>query len=317
MIPCLGYNIPRLPTYNRKEVMMSIDPFSLPGQWYKGNLHTHTTQSDGRMSPEEMVDWHLTHGYHFLALTDHRIRVDPAPYRRDGLLLLPGVELNGNDPGGGRHHVVGLGVDESVRCESSSSLQATVDAVHAAGGLAVLAHPYWTGQMSADLLKIEGAWGVEVYNGVCEKDQGKGLSTVHWDDMLAAGRRLWGLAVDDAHGFPPDDDLGRGWVMVKAEELSLEVILEALKAGAFYSTSGPEIHGVWLENGVATVRCSPVERIHFTCDWALGGVTHAWDGPPLTEARFELRHRGETYLRIECVDYQDRRAWSQPIFLEG
>jgi len=295
---------------------MTINPFTAPGHWYRGNLHTHTTQSDGRMSPQEMVDWHAIHGYGFLSLTEHRIRLDPTPYARDGLLLIPGIELDGHDPASGRYHLVGLGVKGSVKHDSDLGLQAAIDGLRAAEGLVVLAHPYWSGQTSAHLLKAEGAWGIEVFNGVCHKERGKGLSAVHWDDLLAAGKRLWGLAVDDAHGHPPDGDLGWGWVMVKAEELSQEAILRALEAGAFYSTTGPEIQDLRLEDGAVTIHCSPVEHIHFICDWALGGAVHAWDGPPLTEAHFQLRNEGETYLRVECIDHQGRCAWSQPIFLE-
>ncbi len=296
---------------------MPINPFTVPGRWYRGNLHVHTTKSDGRMSPEEMVDWHIAHGYDFLSLTEHRFRLESAPYSREGLLLIPGIELDGRDPTSGIYHLVGLGVENSIRHNPGWSFQAAIDAIRAAGGLAVLAHPYWSGQTSTDLLTVEGAWGIEVFNGVCQKERGKGLSTVHWDELLAAGKRLWGLAVDDAHGHPPDGDLGWGWVMVKAEELSQEAILKALEAGAFYSTSGPEIHDLRLEDGVVTVRCSPVEHIYFVCDWALGDAVHAWDGSPLTEAGFQLRNEGETYLRVECVDYRGRCAWSQPFYLRG
>jgi hypothetical protein len=294
---------------------MTVNPFVVPGSWYRGNLHTHTTNSDGRMSPEEMVDWHIAHGYDFLALTDHRVRTDPTPYGRDNLVLIPGIELNGDDDTGRRYHLVGLGIGHLVERGTDLGLQAAIDLVGEGGGLAILAHPYWSGQTSADLLGVEGACGLEVFNGVCQKEQGKGLASVHWDDLLASGKRLWGLAVDDAHGHPPDDDLGWGWVMVKARARSKEAILEAIRAGAFYSSSGPEIYELHFETGTLTISCSPVERIHFICDWALGGTVHAWDGTLLTEGRFQLRDRGETYLRVECVDPQGRRAWTQPIFL--
>jgi hypothetical protein len=233
------------------------------------------------------------------------------------LLLVPGIELNGHDTNGRPYHLVGLGIATSVSCADGLSLQGAIDGVRAAGGLAVLAHPYWTGQTLADLLQADGASGIEVFNGVCEKEQGKGLASVHWDDLLAAGKRLWGFAVDDAHGHSPDGDLGWGWVMVKASRLNQETILEALTKGAFYSSSGPAIHDISLKQEAVTVCCSPVERVHFICDAALGGVVHSWGGPPLTEARFRLRSRGETYLRIELVDPRGRRAWSQPIFLGG
>ena len=294
---------------------MPINPFAAPGRWYRGNLHTHTTKSDGRMSPKQMVDWHATHGYDFLSLTEHRFLLDPSPYLREGLLLIPGIEVDGHDRLSGRYHLVGLGLHSPLKYKSDLSFQAAVDGLRAAGGLTVLAHPYWSGQTSADLLRVEGAWGIEVFNGVCHKERGRGLSTVHWDDLLAAGKSLWGLAVDDAHGHEPDGDLGWGWVMAKAQELSREAILRALLAGAFYSSTGPQIHDLRLEDGVVTVRCSPVDHINFICDWALGGAVHAWDGPPLSAPRFQLRNKGETYLRVECIDHAGGCAWSQPVYL--
>ena len=83
---------------------MIIDPFTAQGRWFRGNLHTHTTESDGGMTPEEMVGWHVTHGYDFLSLTEHRLRLDPTPYARDSLLLIPGIELHGVDHTGIRPH---------------------------------------------------------------------------------------------------------------------------------------------------------------------------------------------------------------------
>jgi predicted metal-dependent phosphoesterase TrpH len=40
-------------------------------RWYKGNLHTHTYWSDGDEYPEMVLDWYKTHGYDFIALSDH------------------------------------------------------------------------------------------------------------------------------------------------------------------------------------------------------------------------------------------------------
>jgi len=51
--------------------MPSIPPFNLPGRWFKGNLHTHSTNSDGKLSAEENVAWHAKHGFDFLTITDH------------------------------------------------------------------------------------------------------------------------------------------------------------------------------------------------------------------------------------------------------
>ena len=54
---------------------ISIGPFSAPGTWFRGNLHTHTTVSDGDRSPAAVVDWYRQRGYHFLAITDPGTRL--------------------------------------------------------------------------------------------------------------------------------------------------------------------------------------------------------------------------------------------------
>jgi hypothetical protein len=138
---------------------------------------------------------------------------------------------------------------------------------------------------------------------------------VHWDDLLAAGRRLWGLAVDDAHWRQGDNDAGLGWVWVKAETLTQEAILHSLAQGHFYASSGPQIHDLALEGGELRVRCSPATVIDF-----VGHSRHSYrvaapPGGTLTEAAFrpyDLQH----YVRVACRDGQGCWAWSNPIFLE-
>lgn len=48
-------------------------PAAAAPRWWKGNLHTHTLWSDGDDFPEMVAEWYRTHGYHFLALSDHNV----------------------------------------------------------------------------------------------------------------------------------------------------------------------------------------------------------------------------------------------------
>lgn len=195
-------------------------------------------------------------------------------------------------------------------------MQETVNRLRVAGGLVCLAHPYWSGQMSKDMLALEGCFGLEVWNGSCEVVDGKGLSTVHWDDLLAAGCRLWGLAVDDAHWQPDGpDDAGLGWVWVKATVLTQEAILHALEQGYFYASSGPQIHDLQLEGGQARVRCSPAVAVDFIGDGPLSHRVAAPPGKTLTEASHRL-NPFQRYVRVACQGNQGCWAWSNPIFLD-
>ncbi|MEG2860151.1 MAG: hypothetical protein RSA12_09670, partial [Clostridia bacterium] len=75
--------------------------------FFKGNLHTHTTRSDGKMSPEDVMALYRAHGYDFLALTDHWHVGQAGIF--EGLLLLAGIELDVMMETQAVH-VVGLGV---------------------------------------------------------------------------------------------------------------------------------------------------------------------------------------------------------------
>ena len=56
--------------------------------WYKGNVHTHTTKSDGDADPEVVVEWYKNHDYDFLVLSDHNHRTIIDGYS-DALILIP------------------------------------------------------------------------------------------------------------------------------------------------------------------------------------------------------------------------------------
>lgn len=286
------------------------NPFQIPGPWYKGNLHTHTRNSDGRLTPEEAAESYAASGYHFLALTDHNAltRLDQQPGYP---LLIPGEEL-GCEDGLAAYHIVALGIREEIQLPAKVRPQTVIDRIREQDGLAVLCHPYWLGQTVGDLIGLEGAVAVEVFNTTCEVGIGKGLSGVHWDDLLARGKRLTGLAVDDAH-FHRDDYLG-GWIMLKAPELSPAAIVQAVSAGRFYASQGPQIERLELEGGKAWVRCSPARSVYFMSDYWRGRCVQAPAGAQLTEAEASLPEGGR-YLRIEVVDSAGRRAWTNPFFL--
>jgi hypothetical protein len=296
--------------------MNFANPFAQPGHWFKGNLHMHTTISDGKRNPDEVIDWHRARGYHFLALTDHGIAAE-AQVVADDFITLSGIEVDGVDPERGLYHLVGLGLDgpPTVGRRETMPLQQAFGRLRATAKLVLSAHPYWSGQMSKDLLPLEGCFALEIYNGACEIDAAKGHATVHWDDLLAAGCRLWGVAVDDAHWRDGDHDAGLGWVWVKAAELTEAAVLDALQQGLFYASSGPKIHSLELEGDSLHVHCSPAVNVDFVGN---AYYTQRFTAPPgetLTEASHRL-HRNQSYVRVACRDDLDSWAWSNPIFLD-
>ena len=103
--------------------------------------------------------------------------------------------------------------------------------------------------------------------------------------------------------------------MVQADELTQESLFEALDAGRFYCSQGPEIYQLTLEDGQFTVECSPCERVIFYSNlpWSPHRcVTESG----LTKASYTLHpENGEAFVRVQVMDAQGRSAWSNPIIL--
>jgi len=290
------------------------NPFAVDGRWYRGNLHTHSTNSDGRKSVEDAVGWYRDNGYDFMALTDHRLVSDTSELASDGFITIPGMEMHGPDPWLGiNYHIVGLGIRSFDRSNDEWGPQEAIDRVNADGGLAILAHPYWLGQTAADMSELEGFVGMEVFNSICDRNVAKGLSAVQWDDFGDTVGITWGFASDDTHWAYGEK--GRGWVMVRTGDFSQDGLISALRAGHFYSSMGPQIHDVEITPTQVHVRCSPVCRASLVTARASGSSCHAPAGDLLTEATFDRRGPPaypERYLRIEVEDIDGRVAWTNP-----
>jgi len=290
--------------------MQFPNPFQQPGKWFRGNIHTHTTESDGRLTLQGVTDFYRSRGYHFLCLTDHEKMSDPSGLSTDDFLVFTGVETGCPSS---RHHIVGVGIDEVGPFPRQETAQEAVDKIRSMGGIVFVAHPYWSSLFDEDILSLRGINGIELYNTGCEVEIGRGFSTVHWDNILSRGMRLNGIAVDDAHRYT--DDAPGGWIWVKAESLTVEAIKESISKGLFYASTGPEIRSVVVEEDLIRVESSPVETITFHSRGPSGNSVHRVGESMLTHAehRFKPEH---AYVRIEAVDGGGRKAWTNPIYTD-
>ena len=291
----------------------------------KGGMHCHTTRSDGKGDPADVIRMHYEHGYQFLALTDHNI-FNRARYGDAPMTMLSGLERNMELPGWAHDrphcvHIVGIGdpdategpgQDEVIpaygRFEEVSAAQGMIDQMHGWGLKTIFCHPGWSGSPYSDFRCLEGNFAMELWNSGCavenEQDTDNGRD---WDQALDEGRRLWGVAVDDGHQM---EHHCLGWVMVNAEN-NAPAILQALEEGAFYASCGPEIRDFYVEDGRAYVDCSDAVSISFM---TLRNPLTRTMGEHLTHAESGL-HEGTHYVRAVVTDARGRRAWSNPIFL--
>jgi len=280
------------------------------GIWLKGNTHTHTTNSDGVCTSAEIALEYKRHGYDFVFLTDHDKRTVPdATIRKP--LLIPAEEIALSYKGYG-YHFVCLGLEKEWAAGSCRSPMQVLARARREGVFIVQAHPYWCGLPSHKCVYQGGLTcpGVEVYNKVCDRMIAKGYSSVHWDDLLDAGHRISGFAVDDAH---LRSDIAGGWIMVKARNRTPDAILTAIRNGNFYSSQGPEIKAIVIRGREIKIACSPVMRINFITNRASGSSIAAAT-PRLKEALWTVS-KGATYARIELVGASGKMAWSNPIYL--
>ena len=287
------------------------NPWQAEGHWYKGNLHAHSKASDGAFAPAEVIERYRSSGYQFLSITDHRKFTNVSGFADDGFAVINGIEIDiGRNELGESFHIVGVGITGEVAVEPSDGPTGAVAAIKEKGGDVILAHPYWSGHTVGDLMKFDNVLGVEIYNQTCQSPA-KGVSAVHWDDLLVRGKRWFGFACDDSHG---EHDFAGGWIVVRAKSLTPPAIIQSLRAGHFYASQGPRIVNIEFERGVVNIHCSPVAQVNFICNTWRGRMVRAEPRKTISQASFQVPE-GITYVRVECIEAGGKAAWSNPIFL--
>ena len=300
--------------------------FSGPERLLKGGLHVHTTRSDGKGTPEEVMRLYGQKGYDFLAITDHRNYNFRNFAPETGLTLIPGMEVDRDisTNAGMCFHTVAIGPRkedgngfsqdekfESGLVRDQYEFQPLLDFLHENGNMTFYCHPDWSRTPARAYEDMRGHFAMEIWNTGCAFENDMDTNAWGWDELLVGGRRIFGVAVDDGH---PMNQHGHGWVMVRAAN-DVNSILAALGRGDFYSSCGPEIQDFRVEGDMAYLKCAPVKFICFINGVRPNQVVRGEDGL-ITEAKVRLRPEAK-YLRATVVDESGRRAWTNPIFLDG
>jgi len=306
--------------------MLQDPAFKAAGQFFKGNLHTHSNVSDGALDPGEVCKRYQNQGYDFIALTDHFVGIfdypvtDTTSFRNDTFTTILGAELHsGAMENGEIWHILAVGLHGSF--EPSKSLdfapndgQETGPEIAKracdSGAFVAIAHPEWSGLSLEDARSIAHAHAIEIYNHGCEVECDRGRGFYVLDQLLCEGKKLMLCATDDAHFYSPDH-FG-GWVTVKSERNEPELLLNALKAGHYYSSTGPEIHNiVWHQESV-DVECSPASNIVVL---GFGSRSAGKNGNDITTASISTKVLAHSsWLRVVVTDASGKSAWSNPVF---
>jgi hypothetical protein len=298
--------------------MTVCSAFNQPGRFFKGNLHTHSTMSDGRYAPEEVCRRYREAGYDFLTLSDHFLPAydfpvtDTTAYRSEGFTTLLGAEVHVRATSMGEAwHLLAVGLPRDfLATQTGESGPQLAQRCRDAGAFVGIVHPAWYGLSLEDARSIESAHAVEIYNHTSAVKTDRGDSSALYDQLLAEGLRLSAFASDDAH-FHFDDAFG-AWVMVKADSLQPELLLESLKQGHYYSTQGPLIHDIRMDAGQLHVKCSAARAV-MLLGRASKAVSELGVGIESATLATEGVAKGG-YGRVVVISDDGRRAWSNPIW---
>ena len=303
--------------------MKSLSPFSGPGRFWRGNIHTHSNQSDGALAPEAVITAYENAGYDFIMLSEHFIKHygwpinDTRAYRSHDFTTLIGAELHAPETSAGElWHIVAAGLPlDFPPCAENETGENLARRAHAAGAFIGIAHPAWSQLTLVDGKAIDCAHAVEIYNHGCAVENDRGDGWYLHDQLLNEGKRLSAYATDDTH-FKSPDYFG-GWINVKSESLDPAALLQAMKNGLYYSSQGPEFYDIEIKDKEIAIACSPVDTITVVCGNSRSCVK---TGKAITTATFDLANLNKGWLlkkpspwfRVTIMDHAGKRGWSNP-----
>lgn len=285
-------------------------------QYFKANLHTHSTISDGKFTPEEIKQAYKDRGYQILCLTDHNTIVNHSHMNEPDFLMLTGLEVNINSPDwnattGKTYHMNLIAKDpENLWCPAkiyrrfpvseeienqiqydnmelqygTESINALIERATKKGFLVMYNHPTWSCQSYPDYIGLKGLWGMELRNTECCMLGHNENNFRVYKDILRGGTRVFPLGTDDMHYHR---SIGKSWIMVGATELSYGSVIEALEKGDFYMSCGPEITELYMEGDVLKVSCSEADQIRVE-SYARPAQMRFAEDEPLYGAEFDL-----------------------------
>ncbi len=302
--------------------------------WYKGNTHTHTLNSDGDSTPDDVVRWYREHGYQFLVLTDHnyQTRVDELNAlhgAEERFLVVKGEEVT-STAGGKPVHVNGLDANRGIGAQSGAAdssvfdvLQRSVSAIRSASGVPHINHPNFGWALTTDdLSRVRDYKLFEIFNGHPEVNNlggggAPGLEEI-WDRLLSNGTLVYGIAVDDAHVFKkPGDPMvsgpGRGWVVVRAPQLETRALLDAMERGDFYASTGVVLDSLEVTAKSMTIAVKAIASSKYRIQF-IGRGGRVLNEVPDASATYTFTG-SEGYVRAKVIESNGRFAWIQPVIV--
>lgn len=321
------------------------------GNFYKANLHTHSTVSDGKYTPAELKEIYKSSGYQILAISDHELLVEHSELDDEDFITLTAVEYAIIEPtdwlrartiefnmfARDQHNTTQVCfsptavkhgevwrvpdvkyVGEARKKEYSLEfIQKVIDEANANGFIVSLNHPTASFLTPELVRKFRGLFAMEIYNQDCFFGGVKELNLPMYEEMLRYGKPWACIAADDFHSSISEENPARGFVMIKAKELKYGAIIDALERGDFYASTGPTIEELYIEDGIAHIKCSPVKTINMETPYRpRGGSRRAKGDEYITEATFRVP-AGVSYIKFDLFDERGNFASTRAYLPDG
>lgn len=212
------------------------------GNFYKANLHCHTTCSDGKKSPEEVKALYKKLGYSIVAYTDHDIFLPHDDLNDDTFLALHGFEMEINEDSPIRErrktcHICFIGLEKKnliqplwhrskylfgnaptyrekikfddtlpdyERVYSGEKITEIMQTAREKGFFVTYNHPTWSLEDYRDYMGYSGMHAMEIFNGSCNASGYIEYNARVYDDILKGGNMIYCIGADDNHNAKPD-----------------------------------------------------------------------------------------------------------------
>jgi hypothetical protein len=277
--------------------------------WFRGNTHTHAELSDENNDNDVPViaGWYKDEGYNFLCLSEHndhllqkKIFCHEEASNPPTFIMICGNELSET-----RHHTA-LGINMFIGNETS--LQDGVNKTLAAGGVPILNHPQKPLVTASAFIHTKGLNHLEIVNG--GRLDHTPASELLWDSILSDpnGRLVYAVAADDNHYKKAN--VGRGWIMVRSPALTQSDIIENIRNGNFYATTGVILNNYQVNEKTITVDAKNGNTILF-----IGRNGSVLRTVPDSKATYQISG-DEYYIRAKIISADGKMAWTQPVFVK-
>ncbi len=302
---------------------MDLLPSKNTHKYFRGNLHGHSDHSDGALNQKEVIKKYQELGYDFTCISDHLWKdtkfaaetvLETKHLNQKDFITIPSSELHclgKKYVKDGLWHIVANGLPLDFKCaDEKETAPRLVQRAIEAGAFVTIAHPEWYSLTFDECLSLSHAHGIEIYNHSCHIEAQRGFGTAAADYLLQENNRIFLTATDDSH-FKMQDS-GGGWVMVASDKLSESSILNALKNGQYYSSTGVEIFEFEINNYQVNIQCSPSSQV---CVVGQGAKSMSQNGKNITQAKFDLKKYPSDWFRVSIANDSGNFAWTNPVWL--